>query len=446
MIFFIYYFRQENKWFEYPIFILLLFIPKFFTIHNGWDMSIWLELFATLFVTAPLLAGLLVDKYFHKKVSSLVSTLVFPATYIILDLLLGLSLFGNFASIAITQFEFKSLIQLAAVTGLGGISFMVFWFSSTVATLWKSNFNIQKEKLLIKIFLIIFLTIIIFGGIYYTISIPTGNTVRIGGVSVEHKSDMWNIIDMKTPEIEAQKYSAEIQELNNELFNNSQNAVNFGAKIVVWSEANGVIYNEDRNLFMEKAKKFAKDNQVYFVPSFLVLKYDTYSAENKMIMISPEGKVEYEYEKTISWYPSESDGIIHTIDTPYGKIGGAICFDTDFPRFIRQAAKENIDILLIPKFDTPYISPGHTYAGIFRGIEGGFSTVSQVNKGTSIASDYRGNVLSYQDFATTKDRTMIVDVPIDGRKTIYTMFGDWFIFLNALFLIILTIYVFRRKG
>jgi len=84
-IFFIFYFRQENKWYDYLAIILLLIIPKFFIVHNGWEISIWLELAAAIFTLVPILFALLADKYFYRKLPSILATLVFPATYIIFD-------------------------------------------------------------------------------------------------------------------------------------------------------------------------------------------------------------------------------------------------------------------------------------------------------------------------------------------------------------------------
>jgi len=62
-----------------------------------------------------------------------------------------------------------------------------------------------------------------------------------------------------------------------------------------------------------------------------------------------------------------------------------------------------------------------------------------------VASDYRGNVLASQDFYTTEEKIMVVDVPIEGRGTIYTFLGDWFIYLNTLFLILLVGNVLRTN-
>lgn len=449
MIFFLYYFRKENKWYEYAIILLFLFIPKFFTIHGSWHgISIFLEVLATLFIISPFIAGLLVDKFLYKRSNILMATLIFPATYVIIDFIVGFSkLTGTLFSLPITQFDITPLIQVVSITGMEGVAFLIMWLSSTIATLWGENFDFKKAKTTTVVFTSVFCGIILLGGIYYVLSVPLGPTVKVAGISVAHKTDFWGtLIDNKTPKDAAQKHANEIHELNDELFAKSEKVADFGAKIIFWSEADAVIYDEERESFLQRAEDFAKVHHVYFAPSFLVLKYDTYSSENKNIMITPEGKIAYEYEKTISRYPTQSDGIIKTVDTPYGKIASAICFDTDFPVFMRKAGREGVDILLNPKFDTRLISPGHTYSGLYRAVENGFSMVSQVNEGISMAVDYRGTILARQDFFTTSDKTMIADVPIKGRKTIYNFFGDWFVYLNALFLAFWAIKVIKNKS
>jgi apolipoprotein N-acyltransferase len=156
--------------------------------------------------------------------------------------------------------------------------------------------------------------------------------------------------------------------------------------------------------------------------------------------------VAYTYEKTKSWYPTDSDGILHAIDTPYGRLATAICFDMDFPSFIHQAARQDVDIMLVPAFDWEQIKSFHTQVGLLRGIENGFSVVRQTNEGASMAVDYLGRVLAYQDFFTTPNRVMIVDVPTQGVETVYGALGDWFAYAAMLFVAGTSVWaIIRRK-
>ena len=153
-------------------------------------------------------------------------------------------------------------------------------------------------------------------------------------------------------------------------------------------------------------------------------------------MIEPSGEVAYSYIKTMDFYPTQSDGILRTVDTPYGRIGAAICVDMDFPHFINQLARTGADIVLVPAFDWESIS-FHSQVGLFRAIENGFSLVRPTNEGVSVAVDYKGRVLAYQDFFATSDRTMISDVPARGVRTVYGALGDWFVYTVILFAVVL---------
>lgn len=156
-----------------------------------------------------------------------------------------------------------------------------------------------------------------------------------------------------------------------------------------------------------------------------MLLYDRTKNDNLAVMINPQGEVEYRYEKTISWYPSDSDGKIPVIQTPYGKISTAICFDMDYPALISQA--KDADIMLVPGYDTRKIADYHTRVSFLRGIENGFSVIRQANKGASISADYLGNTLTYQKYFNTDNRIMITDTPTKGVWTFYGFTGEIFL-------------------
>ena len=163
----------------------------------------------------------------------------------------------------------------------------------------------------------------------------------------------------------------------------------------------------------------------------LELVYDSTLSDNKVVMFAPDGSTAFTYVKTMSWYPTGSDGILRTVDTPYGRIGAAVCFDMDFPYFIRKFARMGADIVLVPSFDSERIRPYHTEVGLFRAVEGGFSMVRQVSSGASMAVDSTGRVLARQDHFATADRLMFADVPTRGAWTLYGALGDWFAWLAS---------------
>jgi hypothetical protein len=60
--------------------------------------------------------------------------------------------------------------------------------------------------------------------------------------------------------------------------------------------------------------------------------------------------------------------------------------------------------------------------------------VFRYGEATSMAVDYQGRLLAHQDFFTTDDPVMIVDVPTQGVETGYGMLGDWLVYLSIAFL------------
>jgi apolipoprotein N-acyltransferase len=296
----------------------------------------------------------------------------------------------------------------------------------------------------VTVFGIVLANVLVFGWARLAFDKPEDATVRIASISVAHDRDYWSITDAGTPKADAPSNKPAMAVIQSNLFVSSQKAADYGAKIIFWSEGNYPVYEDNFDAFLVKAKEFAKDNSVYFMPAVIELLYGETKNKNLAIMINPEGEIVFQYEKTISWYPSDSDGIIHVIDTPYGKLSTAACFDNDYPALVAQA--KDTDIMLIPAYDTNKIHDFHTRAAFLRGIENGYSTVRQANKGSSISADYLGNTLTYQNYFRTDDRVMISDVPTHGQTTLYGLTGEVFLWLDCAAFVALNIcYFILRK-
>jgi len=88
--------------------------------------------------TVPFLA----DRLLASRITGFASTLVFPLAWAVMDF--GASRFSpssSWGSSAHTQHGNLPLIQMASVTGLPGISFLVAWFASTLEWSWSQSFS-----------------------------------------------------------------------------------------------------------------------------------------------------------------------------------------------------------------------------------------------------------------------------------------------------------------
>jgi hypothetical protein len=113
--------------------------------------------------------------------------------------------------------------------------------------------------------------------------------------------------------------------------------------------------------------------------------------------------------------------IIQTAETPFGTIGISICRDMDFHKFIRQAGRKRVDIMLSPSYDWPK-STGPSY--LIRTIENGFSMVRPTYNGVSFAADYNGHVLARMDSDKSASGILYASLPTQGIHTLYTHIGD----------------------
>ena len=434
-VFLIRFFRSREHWPATLIALPAMTLPLFLNIHGGWDFSLVAEIGIGVARALPFLLALYLDRFLARRLPAVAATLVYPTAYLVADYLLALTPLGTVFSASVTQFYAPQLVQVAALTGLWGLSFVMGWFAAMVNLAWERDFELKAVAAPAAVFVVTLSALLLAGG-WRLSHAPDSPTVRVAGITVEHPRDYWaDVVDLHTPTEAARRYTDEAGALEEELFAESRRAVDAGARIIFWSEGNGVVYPEDLDGFLERAAAFASEHDVYFAPAYIVFRYGVATTDNMVTLITPAGEIAYTYEKTKSWYPTNSDGIIDVIDTPYGRLSSAICFDMDFPNFIRQAGRQDVDIMLAPAFDWEPIKPYHTQVGLFRSVENGMSIIRQVNEGTSMAVDYQGRLLAYQDHFHTADRTMLADVPTRGVRTFYARWGDWLVYVSGIFLI-----------
>jgi apolipoprotein N-acyltransferase len=120
------------------------------------------------------------------------------------------------------------------------------------------------------------------------------------------------------------------------------------------------------------------------------------------------------------------DGRVPVASTDAGRMAGMVCFDADFPEFVRQASEGNADILLVPVNDWLAVKQIHFHMAAFRSIENGMPLVRAAASGLSAAFDPWGRVLGISDFFAEGDTTMIAQIPVGRVATPYSRAGDWF--------------------
>jgi len=446
-VFLVRFFRDQRRWYTALAAIPALGIASFVQLYGGWDLAAWMVILVSLLRPAAFLAGLFADRALNRRLPRAAGTLVFPAVSLAVDYAISLAPLGSGMSASATQFGFPAIAQLASITGIWGIGFLAGWVASVLNTVWDHRSNLVAVRRIAGACALVVIAAAGFGSARLALQRPSSPTVRVGSVTIPHQRDYWTWIDRGTPRELIAGYAGELSSMQEALFSQSERAAAAGAKVIFWSEGNGVLTEDNEAQFMARAGEFARRRGVYFAPAVVVLRYGQPISDNKIVMFAPDGSRAFTYVKTISWYPTVSDGVLKVVDTPYGRIGAAICFDMDFPGFIHRLGQLGTDIVLVPAYDKEKIRPYHTEVGLLRGVENGFSVVRQTNEGTSMAIDGTGRVLARQEFFETGDRLMLSDVPTRRVPTLYSLTGELFAYAGIVLALVLIAWgLFRRSG
>ena len=156
--------------------------------------------------------------------------------------------------------------------------------------------------------------------------------------------------------------------------------------------------------------------------------------QNKTVLVDPSGRIAYSYLKSrpvIGWEESvmqPGDGHLPVIATELGRISTAICFDGDYPDFVRQVGRGEADLWILPVNDWAAIKRIHFEMAAFRAIENGTPILRPTSFGVSGAFDSWGRVLGTTDHFTGAP-TMVAQVPVGHVPTLYPRVGDLFAWL-----------------
>jgi apolipoprotein N-acyltransferase len=352
------------------------------------------------------------------------SAFVFPAFWVSFEYLIFLfSRDGTVGSIAYTQSNFLPLIQIASITGIQGITFLLIFFPSTIAV---ALFYRQDSRNVIRLFGVLggLLSIVLISGIIRVTRRPFGKKVTVAMVAIDEKN-YHNVYD---PDPVNQLYIANLYLKEITTLATRAQVVIFPEKAIIVNDSTGtVIYR----LLMNAAKSL----HVTIIAGVTKIKKDYY--ENNAWVISEEGKLLTDYQKVNlfegeaveGFKPGNTIGLFHEGES---KAGIAICKDLDFQQFMNKYGSEKIAILYAPAWD--FVQDGwlHSRMAILRGVEGGYAIARNAREGRMSISDYRGKVLYEADCENKTHTALTGGAPVETNPTFYSKTGNWFSLLNII--------------
>ena len=119
------------------------------------------------------------------------------------------------------------------------------------------------------------------------------------------------------------------------------------------------------------------------------------------------------------------------IDTPYGKVGGLICFDSIYERLTLDSVQDGAEILVLPTNDSWFTDSAavymHSSQARLRAIESGRWIVRSADTGISSVIDPRGN--AHEELAPLVEGVSIHTAYTSNTRTLYSYIGNSFVYL-----------------
>ena len=195
----------------------------------------------------------LIDRIYSQRLKGIVSTLVLPSAFVLMDYIsVSTNPGGIFGALATTQSSLP-LLQLLSITGMWGITFIVFWTASTINWLWDNAFNKQILPKALWMYVVPLIIIISYGQIRLALE-STEGAVKIASVNIP-KMGMQHIFNDKPDSVNEQ--------INSSFLNNCEIAAGSEAKIVFGNEIMLNMSSDKEDAYLEKTKAVAVRNNIY---------------------------------------------------------------------------------------------------------------------------------------------------------------------------------------
>jgi apolipoprotein N-acyltransferase len=365
-----------------------------------------------------------------------VATLTFPLAATAVELLAVTgSPLGNFGAEGYAQFGFDWFVQITAVTGMSGLTFMTTWFAAVINWVWTEWENGRSWSSGLAIYTFALLLVLGYGAVRLATAPTVESGVRVTGLTVHHV-DRHELMPLLAEDVPT--FRSRTQAIHADYLAETAVAAANGAQIVVWPELAGIGVAEDVAALLAAGAELARETGIYLaIPTMTLDPTGATQAINQLHLLDSNGDEVLTHVKFGGNFIEGTlvgDGVLRIVDTAYGRISAVICWDLDFPAVIAQAGAQDVDILLSVAADWEGIDPLHGQMATFRAVENGLTVVRQADDGWSVIADPYGRILSSASGPVHQQSAV---VPTRGVTTIYPQIGEAFGWLALVGLLML---------
>ncbi len=379
--------------------------------------------------------GVLFVRNFIRRGSLFFAAIAFPVYWVAYEYLTAMtSPHSTWGNLAYTQLDCLPVIQIAAITGLWGISFIVFLFAGAAAVLFSGAGKPWQRRALAVAVGFVVCVVLVFGK-WRLQSNPSTQSVPVTLIAKDVPISVYLGAEDEAVRLLGE-YAEEVRRVTPA-----------GTQVVVLPEKIGRV-SESGLAEMDPLFSSAAAATRAAIVAGIVRKTES-GAFNSSRFYSPDGRFEANYDKhhLMPGVETEqpSDQRV-TFDQPSGRWGLQICKDMDFPKLSREYAADGADLLLVPAWDFNLDRWLHARMAVLRAVENGFALARSARNGLLTLSDNRGRIVA--EVATAPDRFVSINgkVNVARESTFYTQTGDWFAwFCVAMFVSLLAFQLLGRE-
>jgi apolipoprotein N-acyltransferase len=326
---------------------------------------------------------------------------------------------GTFGSLAYSQSDVPVVLQLASLTGLAGITFVLSLLPAVLAVAWRHR---QERRVVVAALAsaLLPLGVMLAFGAARLAAPHSSQSVSIGLAASDDAVAHFDDTDPARALPVVRGYAARAAALADR-----------GATIIVLPEKFvGVTpgYADEARAILADV---ARQRRVMIVAGFNLL--GASEARNTAVVFDSNGRVILEYDKQYL-VPGLEIGyrrgnLVGMVPGSRSDLGVAICKDLDFVPLGRAYAHAGAGLLLVPAWDFVTDGWAHSRMAVVRGVEAGFAIARTAVQGRLTVSDARGRIIAERKSSEAPDVLLTASVPIAPGGTLYTQTGDWFAWL-----------------
>ncbi len=347
----------------------------------------------------------------HRRLPVAVLALVPPSVLTTAEFLLAASPLGTATSDAYAMHAALPLLQLTAVTGPHGLTFLAAWAGTALGlALWRPDRPAWRRPL---------------RPVAVAVLLVAGSGWLV--LRADHDGASLTVAAVHAPT--APGKAADLAQTRDRIAAHAPlvlEAAEAGAAVVIWPEMILSLEPAWEPAVMDDLAALARASGAWQVVGIAHRE----PARNTARVLDPRGRLRAEYQKThlVAAMERSAPGTAPApvISTGQGRLGVLICNDDVFTGVARQLARDGAQLVADPTWDWAAVAWRHAQITRVRAVETGCAYVRATQGGISQLIDPRGRVLAEHSTLAEPRQVLVGAVPLGGGGTVFSRSGDLF--------------------